>query len=121
MVSIALQAENATTEMLSTVVKALPQEAALDLIVGTKAMLQSLGSCADIIMQTWDVDQYCQHQGWKEVVTVWKNQMINTTVREFDEEGADAENAPFQELAMKEAIQAVKDGMTNRAIPGEGQ
>jgi hypothetical protein len=70
MVSNALQAESATTEMLSTVVKALPRGAALDLIVETKAMSDALGSCADIMSHEWNMDQYFQHPGWKGVMAV---------------------------------------------------
>jgi hypothetical protein len=62
-VSNALQAEDATTEMLSTVVKALSQGVALDLIVGRKAMYDAPRSCADIVSHGWNVNQYCQHQG----------------------------------------------------------
>jgi hypothetical protein len=100
-VSNALQAESATTEILSTVVKALPQGDALDLIV-------------------WK-DQYCQDPGWKGVMTVWKAQKINTAIRMFEEEGEDAESGPFQALALREAIQAVKDGMQERNLPVEGE
>jgi hypothetical protein len=102
--------------MLSTVVEALQQGASLDLIVGTVAMYQALGTCADIVSHGWDMDQYRQHQGWKEVMTVWKNQRINATIRVFEEDGVDSENGPFQALAMKEAIQAVKDGMHDREL-----
>jgi hypothetical protein len=34
---------------------------------------------------TWDVDQYCHHEGWKRVMTSWKDQQINATVRKFQE------------------------------------
>jgi hypothetical protein len=117
-VSNALQAENVTTEILSTVVKALPQGDALDLIVGTKAMYDALRSCADIVLHGWDVNQYCQYQGWREVMAVWKGQKVNATIRVFEDDGVDAENGPFQALAMKEAIQAVKDGMHDRELRG---
>jgi hypothetical protein len=120
-VSNALQAENATARMLSLVVKALPQGASLDLIVETVAVYQTLGCCSDIASHGWDMNQYCQHQGWKEVMTAWKNQGINATVRKFEEEGTDAENGPFRPLAMKEAIQAVKDGMHDRDLREGGQ
>jgi hypothetical protein len=79
--------------------------------VETPVVYQTLGSCADIISQGWEVDQYCQDPSWKRVMTTWKDQQIQTTVREFDEEGLDSENGPLRGLAMREAIQAVHDGM----------
>jgi hypothetical protein len=93
----------------------------MDLIVETKAMYDALRSCADVVSHEWDPDQYCRHQGWKGVMALWKGQKINGTVRVFDEEGEDAENDPFQALALKEAIQAVTDRMHNRTLPVEGE
>jgi hypothetical protein len=51
----------------------------------------------------------------------WKNQEINATIREIDEEGVDSENRPMRWLARPEAIQALKDGMCRRdsSSPGE--
>jgi hypothetical protein len=65
------------------------------------------------------MDQYCQHKGWREVMTVRKDQKINATVRGFQEEGADSENGPLRGLALREARQAVRDGMYIRDSPGE--
>jgi hypothetical protein len=67
------------------------------------------------------VDQYCQHEGWKRVMTLWKDQQIQATIREFDEEGIDSENGPLRGLAMREATQAVKDGMHERDSREGGQ
>jgi hypothetical protein len=78
-----------------------------------------LKRCADIVSHGWDEDQYCHHEGWKEVMTVWKDRQIQATIREFDEEGADSENGPFQGLALRDAIQAVRDGMQERDSRGE--
>jgi hypothetical protein len=35
-------------------------------------------------------------------------------VRQFDEEGVDSENVPFQALAQQEAMKAVHDGVQER-------
>jgi hypothetical protein len=72
--------------------------------MGTRAMYNALKSCADILTHGWDMDQYCHHAGWKEVMTVWKERKIQATIREFDDEG----------LAIREAIQVVRDGMHDR-------
>jgi hypothetical protein len=69
-VSMASEAESSTTDLLGLIVKALPEGAMLDLIVETPAMYQALKSCADIVSHGWDVDQYCHHAEWKEVMTV---------------------------------------------------
>jgi hypothetical protein len=121
MVRNALQAENAAIVMLSDVVKALHQEAVLDLIVEMKATYDALEGCANIVSHDWDPDRYCQHPGWKGVMALWKERRINATVRVFDEEGVDVENGPFQALALKEAIQAVTDGLHNRIHPVEDE
>jgi hypothetical protein len=120
-VSGALQAETATTEMLSSVAIALPQGAVLDQIVVTQAMYSALDNCADIVSHNWHADQYRQHLGWRQVMTVWKDRNINATVTKFDEDGVDAENGPFLALAFKEAIRAIPDGAHNRSLPAEGQ
>jgi hypothetical protein len=109
-----VEAENATADILWTVVEALPKGAILDLIVETTAMYQALKSCADIVSHGWEVDQCCQHLGWRIVMTTWKDQQIQATIREYDEQGVDSENRPLRGLAMREAIQAVRDGMHTR-------
>jgi hypothetical protein len=35
-------------------------------IVETVAMYQVLGCCAGIVSHGWDMNQYCQHEGWIE-------------------------------------------------------
>jgi hypothetical protein len=54
-------------------------------------------------------------------MTVRKDRQIQATVREFDEEGVDSENYPFSGLAMREAIQVVRDVMHDRAVLQESQ
>jgi hypothetical protein len=84
-------------------------------------MYQALKSSADIVSHEWDADQYYQDQGWRGVMAVWKDRKVNATVGQFDEEGVDVENGPFQALVFKEAIQAVTDGMHDRTLPVEDQ
>jgi hypothetical protein len=95
------ESESATAALLCSVVKTLPKGAALDLIVETKAMYQALNSCADIVSHGWDIDQYCQHPGWTRAMTLWKDQQIQATIREFDEQGVDSENGPLRGLALR--------------------
>jgi hypothetical protein len=85
----------------------------------TIAVYQALRSCAAVVSHKLDMDQYCKHQGWRQVMTSWKDQEVNTTVWEFSEDGEDTENGPMRWLATKEAIQAVRDGMNTRDSQGE--
>jgi hypothetical protein len=118
-VSPAAIAESVTADALCKVVEALPKGASLDLIVQTAAMYHALDSCADIVRHGWDVDQYCRHEGWKMVMTLWKERQIQATVRAFEEDGQDSENASLSGLALRKAIQAVRDGIHDRD-PQEG-
>jgi hypothetical protein len=78
------------------------------------------GSCADIISHNWDIDTYCQDPEWKEVMVQWKDRQLLASVREVDEDGADAENSPFLKLSLMEAVQAVRDGLEgNETVPVE--
>jgi hypothetical protein len=72
-------------------------------------IFKSAGSCADILMKGWDINQYCQDPEWKEVVVVWKNRQLHAVVREADEDRLDAEKGPFLKLSLEEARQAVID------------
>jgi hypothetical protein len=52
-------------------------------------------------------------------MTVWKDQKISATIREFEDDGVDSANGSFQALAMKDEIQAVRDGVHDRDSLGE--
>jgi hypothetical protein len=54
-------------------------------------------------------------------MTLWKDPQIQATIRVFDEEPLDLENAPFSGLATREAIQTVRDGMHDRDLQEGGQ
>jgi hypothetical protein len=82
-------------------------------------VLQALRSCADIVSHNWDIGSYCQDPDWKEVMVQWRDRHLHASVREVDEHGLDEENSPFLMLALKEAIQAVKDGLDDETLPVE--
>jgi hypothetical protein len=103
--------------MLSMMAESLPVGAQLDLIVSTQVVLHALGSCADILTRNWAIDAYCQDPEWKEVMVLWKNRQLHASARDVDEEGLDAENSPFLELSVQEAIQAVRDGEGEETVP----
>jgi hypothetical protein len=54
-------------------------------------------------------------------MAVWTDKKTNATVREVDEDGMDSENGPFLALSLKEAIQAVSDGVHDRGLREEVQ
>jgi hypothetical protein len=109
--------------MMCLMAQALPVGPELDLIVSTPIVLQALGSCADILTKGCDIDQYCQDPEWKEVMVLWKDRQLHSSVREVNENGLDADNSPFLKLSLKEARQAVRDtlegGATVEGVPKE--
>jgi hypothetical protein len=54
------------------------------------------------------MDQYCQVQEWKDLMTLWKDRQLHAVVRQVDEDGLDEDNSPFLKLSMDEAIHTVK-------------
>jgi hypothetical protein len=50
-------------------------------------------------------------------MTSWRDSEIRVTIREFQEEGVDSENVPLRGLAIREDIQAVRDGVSQRGLP----
>jgi hypothetical protein len=111
MVSHGWGAPGATARMLCLMAESPPVGAQLDLIVSTPIVLKTLGGCADILSQGWDIDQYCQDPEWKELMVLWKNRQLHASVREVDEDGLDPDNSPFLKLSLDEAIQVVRDTM----------
>jgi hypothetical protein len=49
----------------------------------------------------------------------WRDRHLHASIREVDEHGLDEENSPFLMLALKEAMQAVKDGLGEETLPVE--
>jgi hypothetical protein len=69
----------------------------------------------------WDADYYCQVQGWKDLMALWKNRQLNAVVRTVDEEGLDEGNSPFLGLALEEAIYTVRYAEEGGEIVLEGK
>jgi hypothetical protein len=101
-------ASQATSIMLCRMEEALPEGAHLDLIISTEMVLAALGTCADILTKGWDMEQCCQVQAWRDLMTLWKDRQLHAVVRKVDEDGMDADNSPFLKLSMDEAIHTVR-------------
>jgi hypothetical protein len=95
------------------------------MIVSTPIVLQAFGTCADILKNGWDIDQYCQDPEWTELMLLWQRKHLHAIVRKVDDDGLDEDNSPFLKLAIEEAIQAVRDALegneTVEEIPKESE
>jgi hypothetical protein len=104
MASHGWNASGATARMMCLMAEALPEGAQLDMIVSTPIVLQAFGTCADILRNGRDIDQYCQDPEWKELVLLWRSKHLHAIVRKVDEDGMDEDNSPFLKLAIEAAI-----------------
>jgi hypothetical protein len=109
MVSDLESAPQATARMLSMLTVALPEDAQVDLIISSDAVLAALGACADVLSHEWDIDCYCQDTDWKNFMVMWKNKRFRAVARKVDEEGLDADNSPFLKLALDQVVQMIMD------------
>jgi hypothetical protein len=46
----------------------LPIGAQVDMVIASEAALAALGTCADILAQELDIDQFCQDPDWKRLM-----------------------------------------------------
>jgi hypothetical protein len=108
---------NTVWNRLRGVVEALPKGESLDLIVERDEVHQALKSCADIAGRGWDPKVYCALPEWRSLMKARVRQCIQAHVREFQEEGLDSECIKMRMLAIWEADEAVRDGVSQRDHP----
>jgi nucleoside phosphorylase len=120
MVSDLESAPQATVQMFSMLAEALPESAQVDLIISSDAVSATLGACADILANEWDIDYYRQDEYWKNLMVLWKNKRFRAVARKVDEEGLDADNNPFLELALKQVVQIVMDTIQELGLEWAG-
>jgi hypothetical protein len=94
-VSHIAEAPPATAKLLTQMTNCFPVGAQVDMVLASEATLAALGTCADILMQELDVDQY------------WRNKQIQASCRMEDADGLDSENGLFLSLAVQEVRQTV--------------
>jgi hypothetical protein len=108
MVSHLCDAPQATAVLICQLADALPVGAQLDLIVSSDALLTTLGACADILSNDWDIDFYCQDKQWNDLMKMWKAKKLRATVRKVDEGGVDEANLTFIGLASGQVIHTIR-------------
>jgi hypothetical protein len=110
-VSHIAEAPPATAKLLTQMTKCFPVGAQVDMVLASEATLGALGTCADILMQELDVDQYCQDPDWNELIETWRNKQIQASFRMEDAEGRTTDKSSLQLEMPMEA------GRMNRQIP----
>jgi hypothetical protein len=71
------EASQCTAKQLTQLAEILPEGAQVDMVLATDLTLAALGTCADILAQGLDIDHYCQDPDWKNVIEIWKNNLIH--------------------------------------------
>jgi hypothetical protein len=89
----------------------------LDLIVETLGVYDAIKGCVDLLEHGWDQQYYCTVPDWRNLMGVWKRQCTQTTIREFEEHGQDRDCIKMRMLAIWEADQAMRDGISQREHP----
>jgi hypothetical protein len=102
-------APSVTAKLLTKMASCFPVGAQVDMVFASETTLAALGTCADIIMQELDVDQYCQDPDWKDLIEMWKSKLIQASWRMEDADGLDSENGLFLSLAIQEVRQMVTE------------
>jgi hypothetical protein len=95
----------------------LPRGSHVDLVLETAEVREAVKACADIIVQGWDKDIYCQLESWRRLMSTWKTRGSAMTVREFDDGGDDCDCARFRYAASQEAWQAEKEAVEEWSTP----
>jgi hypothetical protein len=108
-VSHIVEAPPIRAKLLTQMAECLPVGAQVDMVFASEAALAALGTCADILSQELDIDQYCQDPDWRRLIETWKNKQIQASCRREDAEGLDLENVHFLSLALQEVRQTVSE------------
>jgi hypothetical protein len=95
--------------LLNMMFDKLPRGSHVDLVIESADVREGVKMCGDIIVQGWDKTVYCQLDSWRRLMDTWKTRGSAMTIREFDDEGDDADCAFLRHAANREAWQAEKD------------
>jgi hypothetical protein len=102
---------------LNAMYKALPNGACLDLVVETPDVYHSIRGRVDLMTRKLDQKFHCTVPEFVSLMRTWENQGTQTSVREFDEEGLDADCIKMHMFAIREADQAMRDAVNHRDHP----
>jgi hypothetical protein len=108
-VSHIVEAPPVTARLLTQMAECLPEGAQVDMVIASEGALTALGTCADILAQNLDIDQFCQDSDWKRLLEIWRIKQIQASCRREDAEGLDLENVHFLSLALQEVRQTVSE------------
>jgi hypothetical protein len=61
----------------------------VDVIIETRDVPEAVKVCADIIVQGWDKQVYCQLETSRRLMDTWKTRGSSMVVREFEDDGED--------------------------------
>jgi hypothetical protein len=87
------------------------------LVLEPQEVLYAVKACAHIITQGLDKEIYCRLDEWRKLMDAWKTRGSAMTVREFEEEGDDADCVCFRVAAIREAWKTEKDAVEEREHP----
>jgi hypothetical protein len=79
----------------------------------TPEVHDAIKACVDLLEHEWDQQYYCTVPEWWRLMRVWTKQCTQTTVREFEEHGQDSGCIKMRMLAIWEADQAMRDGISS--------
>jgi hypothetical protein len=95
----------------------LPFGSHVDLVIETNEIREAVKMCAGIIVQGWDKTGYCQLETWQQLMETWKRRGSTMIIREFNDDGDDADCACCRLAASPEAWQADKDALEEQEHP----
>jgi hypothetical protein len=96
-------------KLVNRLFRDLPRRSRVDLIFETVEVREAVKACADIIVQGWDSQIYCQLESWRQLMGTWKRQGSSLTVGEFGDGGDDSDCACCRLAASRKAWQAQKE------------
>jgi hypothetical protein len=95
----------------------LPLGSHVDLVIETNEVREAVKMCVDIIVQGWDKTICCQLESWQRLMDTWKMCGSAMVIREFEDDGDDADCACSRLAASQEAWQAEKDAVEEQEHP----
>jgi hypothetical protein len=89
----------------------------LDLVIETEEVHHALHGCADIARRMQQANVMISVPACQRFMETWQNQGTTGQIREFDEEGLDADCIKIRRLALWEADEAMNCLVSERDHP----
>jgi hypothetical protein len=100
--------------ILNKTFEELPRGCHVDLVLETPEVRNAVKTCADIIVRGLGQMVFCQLGEGRRLMDTWKIRGQAMVIREFEEEGDDADGVCFRAAAIREAWQAEKGAVERR-------